>query len=138
GVSAVFRADAQPLLHLFVEVLQQDLARSHHRLVDLAGQIELELLETRLDLARVSAIPIDLGDAPLEVHAGADGTQYFVARPENALKELEFLLQQGVYAGIRLVAAIHKVHNDHVELLSVAMTAANALLNALRVPRQVI
>src|SRR5690554_5191635 len=79
----VFSPYAQLLLHFLVEILQQHLPCLDHRFVDLGGEIELELLEAELDLVRVTAVLVDLGDAALEIDTGADGTQHFVARPKH-------------------------------------------------------
>src|SRR5574337_1228262 len=96
-VAAVVGAHAQLLLHLLIKVLKQYLARLDHRLVDLAGEVELKLLEAGLDFLGLSAVLVDLGDTPLEVDTGADGAENFVAGPEYTLEELELLRQQLVH-----------------------------------------
>src|SRR5579885_2163243 len=68
-VPAILGPDTKLVLHLLVEVLQQELARLDHRLVDLTGQVELELLEAGLDFVRLTAVLIDLCNAPLEIDA---------------------------------------------------------------------
>ena len=137
-VAAVVGPHAQLLLHLLIEVLKQYLARLDHRLVDFAGEVELELLEAGLDFLGLSAVLVDLGDTPLEIDTGADGTQHFVASPKHALEELELLRQQLVHPCIGLIAAVDEVDHHHVVLLTVAVAAPDALLDALRVPRQVV
>ena len=62
----VFGSNTQFVLHLFVEVLQQNLAGLDHRFIDLARQIKLQLFKASLDRIVVAAVLIDLGDAPLD------------------------------------------------------------------------
>ena len=81
---------------------------------------------------------VDGGDALLEVHAGLDGAQHFVAGAEDALEELELLGQQLEDALVGGVLAVEEVDHHHVVLLAVAVAAADALLDALRVPGQVV
>src|SRR5690606_1901620 len=138
GAATVFGTDAQLVLHFLVEILQQHLSCLDHRLVDLGREIELELLKAGLDFVRVTAVLVDLGDAALEIDTGADGAQHFVARTKLGVEELDLLRQQFGDALVRLVAEIDEVHNHHVVLLTVAVAAPDALLDALRVPRQVV
>ena len=81
---------------------------------------------------------VDVGNATLKVHAGTDSTKHLVTGTKNAFKELEFLIQQFIDSGIGFIAAVYKVHDYHIKLLAVAVAAANALLNTLGVPWQVI
>jgi hypothetical protein len=86
-----------------------------------------------------SAAPlVDADDAFFEIDAGLDGSQNFVAGTEDAAEELELHVQQLIDALVCGVAPVEKVHHDHIELLSIAMAPANALLNALWIPRQVV
>ena len=87
---------------------------------------------------RVAAGLVDLGDAAFKVHAAANGAQHLVAGTKHTLKELKFLCQQLVHAPVGGVAVVHKVDHHHVVLLPVAVAAANALFDALGVPRQVV
>ena len=126
------------LAHFVVEVLQQLLARARHRFVDLEAQFELELVEGGLDLVGLAAALVDGGDALLEVDAGLDRAEHLVAGAEDALEELELLGQQLEDALVGRVLAVEEVDDHHVVLLAVAVAAADALLDALRVPRQVV
>ena len=136
--AAVGGADAQFFLYFFVEVFQHDLPGFVHGFVDFAGEVLPQSGKACLDFFGGTAAAVDVGDAPLEVHAGAYRAQHFVAGAEDAFKELEFFLQQFVHARVGFVATINEVHHDDVVFLPVAVAAADALLNALRVPRQVV
>ena len=81
---------------------------------------------------------INLCDAPLEINAGFHRTQDFIAGTKHAFKQLEFLIQQFVHPFVGLVLTVEKVDHHHVMLLSVTVATANALFNALWVPRQVV
>ena len=58
------------------------------------------MLEAGLDFCRLSAVLVDLGNTPLEVDAGTNRAQHFVAGPEHAFEKLELLRQQFVHAGV--------------------------------------
>ena len=62
-------AQAQPLLYIFVEVFQKGLAGVEHGVGNLAGQIELQLLEGGMDGLGVAAGLVDFGDAAFEIDA---------------------------------------------------------------------
>ncbi len=64
--------------------------------------------------------------------------KHLVARTEHAVEQAEFLVEQLIDSLIGSVRLVQKIHHDHVELLPVAMAAADALLDTLRIPRQVI
>ena len=102
------------------------------------AQLELELVEGGLDLLGLAAVLVDGGDALLEIHAGLDGAEHLVAGAEDALEELELLGQQLEDALVGRVLAVEEVDDHHVVLLAVAMAAADALLDALRIPGQVV
>ncbi len=102
------------------------------------AEFELELVEGSLDFVRLAAVLVDVGDALLEVHAGLDRAQHFVAGAEDAFEELELLGQQLEDALVGGVLAVEEVDDHHVVLLAVAMAAADALLDALRIPGQVV
>ena len=87
---------------------------------------------------RVAAGLVDLGNAAFKVHAAANGAQHFVTGTKHAFKQLKFLRQQFIHALVCRVAVVNKVDYHHVVLLAVAVTAADALLNALGVPGQVV
>ena len=87
---------------------------------------------------RRAAFLVDGEDALLEIHAGFDGAEHFVGCTEDAVEEAEFLAQQFENTAVGLVAFVQEVDDDDIVLLPVAMAAADALLDALRVPGQVV
>ena len=109
-----------------------------HGLVDLQAEFELELVEGGLDLFGLAAALVDGRDAFLEIHAGLDGAEHFVAGTKNTFEEFEFLGQKFEDPLVGGVFAIQKIHHHHVVLLAIAMATADALLDALRVPGQVV
>lgn len=128
----------QTFLHNFVEVFQQRLAFIQHRVADFSRQIELELLEGGMNFVGVAAILVDVGNAALKIDTGFHGAEHFVAGTEHAIEELELLVEQFIDAAIRLIITVEEVNHDHVMLLPITVTAANALLYSLRIPGQVI
>ncbi len=98
----------------------------------------LKLLEGGVDLVGRAALLVDGENAPLEIDTGLDAAQHFVGGTEDAVEEVELLGEQLVDAAVGLVALVEEVDDDDVVLLPVAVAAADALLDALRVPRQVV
>ena len=64
--------------------------------------------------------------------------QHLVACAEHAAEQLELLGEQLVDALVGSVLLVEEVDDDDVVLLAVAVTAADALLDPLRVPGQVV
>jgi hypothetical protein len=58
--------------------------------------------------------------------------------PKTPFEEAELFGEQLQHAAVGGVALVEEVDHHHVVLLAVAMTAADALLDALRVPGQVV
>ena len=81
---------------------------------------------------------VDADDALLKVHAGLDGADNFVTRSKDSIEELEFLGEQLVDANIGGVCFVEEVDDDHIVLLAVAVASADALLDALRIPRHIV
>src|SRR5690606_40601864 len=77
-------------------------------------------------------------DPPLEVDAVLQRAEDLVRSAEDAVEEVELLLQQLEEACIRRVLAVEEVEHQHVVLLAIAMAPADALLHPLRVPGQVV
>ena len=100
--------------------------------------LRLQRAERGVDLLGRAALLVDGEDALLEVHAGLDGAQHLVRGAEDAVEEAELLAEQLEHAPVGLVALVQEVDDDHVVLLAVAVAAADALLDALRVPGQVV
>lgn len=138
GAARVLCGDAEFFLYAFVEVFQHGAAGVEHGLVDFISQFLLQGGEGGFDVGRQAAVAVDISDAAFDVHAAANGAQDFVAGTEDAAEELEFLVEQFVNAGVGFVAAVNEVDDDDIVFLSVAVAAAYALLDALRIPRQVV
>ena len=98
----------------------------------------LELVELELNLLRRAALLVDADDALLEIDAGLDGAEHLVAGAEDAVEEPELLVEKLVDPLVGGVALVEEVDDDDVELLAVAVAAADALLDALRIPGQVV
>ena len=137
-VFTCLQVDAQLFMHLLVKIFQEALARLVYGLVDLRLQLRLQSVEGGLNLHFGPALLVNPGDPLLEIHARFDTAQDLVAGPEDTVKKLEFLGEQLVDALIGGVALVEEIDHDHVVVLSVAMAPADALLNPLRVPGQVV
>ena len=98
----------------------------------------LKLVELEADLLRGAALLVNRHDPLLEVHTGLDGAEHLVAGAENAIEEAEFLIKKLINPQVGGVAPVQEVDDHHIELLAVPVAPANPLLDALRVPRQVI
>ena len=101
-------------------------------------QLRLQRIEGGFDLLGLAAGVVDLEDAFLEVEAAFNAAQHFVAGAKHAREQVELLGEQFQHALVGLVAGVEEVDDHHIETLTVAVAAANALLDALRVPRQVV
>ncbi len=66
-------------------------------------------------------------------NAHAGGSENLVACTEHSIEKLELLVEEFVDSLIGGVFPVQEIHNDHVELLPVAVTASDALLDALRI-----
>ena len=130
--------DAHLLHDLLVEVVEQLLPGVPLAAGDLGLEVELQLVELELDLLRGAALLVDVGDALLEVHARLHRAQHFVAGAEHAVEQAELLVQELVHAHVGGVLLVEEVDHHHVELLAVAVAPPDALLDALRVPGQVV
>ncbi len=138
SIEHVEALDAHLLDDLLVEVVEQLLARVPLAYGDLVGELALELVELALDLFGGAARLVDRRDAFLEVYAGLDRAEYLVAGAEHAVEEPELLVEELVDALVGGVGTVQEVHDDDVELLPVAVAAADTLLDPLGVPGQVV
>ena len=121
-----------------VEVVEDLGFGAGHLFRDLARELILKLFERGIDLAGRLAAGEDVTDSLLEVEAILDRTEHLVAGAEHTREQLELVRQQLQDALFRDVSLVTEVHDDDVVLLPEAVHAADALLDALRVPRQVI
>ena len=113
------------------------LRASKHLFADLVLQVGLKLVESSIHFVFIAGALNDLQNAPLNIDAPLDHPKHFVAGSEHSLKQHELLAREAGYPLLGAVLEIEKVDDGHVDLLSVAVTAPDALLNALRIPRQV-
>ena len=130
--------DAHLLHDLLVEVVEQLLASIALALRDLRLHLQLELVELELNLLRAAALLVDGGDALLELHPRLDHAEHLVAGAKDAVEEAELLVEELVDAQVGGVLLVEEVDHHHVVLLTVAVTAPDALLDALRVPGHVV
>src|SRR5690606_6072288 len=87
---------------------------------------------------RRPALLIDRKDTLFKIDARLDRAEYIVGCAEEPVEQIELLVQKLVNALVRFVALVEKINDDHVMLLAVTVASPNALLDPLRVPRQVI
>ena len=130
--------DADLFDDFLIEVVEQFFAGVPLAGGDFGVEFLLKLVKLELDLLRRAAFLVDGGDAFLEIHARFDGPEHFVAGPEHAAEEPELLVQQFVHPLVGGVALVEEVDHHHVEFLAVAVAAADALLDALGIPGQVV
>ena len=97
----------------------------------------MQLVEGSVDLGFGAGALHDLENAALDIHAALDHAQHFVARAEDAFEQVELLVEKLVDALLGVVLEVQEIDDGHVDLLAVAVAAPDALLHALRVPRQV-
>ena len=100
--------------------------------------LRLQRAERGVDLFGRAALLVNGKDALLEVDAGLDGPKHLIGGAEDAVEEAELLAQQLEHAAVGLIAFVQEVDDHHVVPLPVAVAAADALLDALRVPGQVV
>src|SRR5262249_29431510 len=137
-VEIIAAADADLLDYLLVEVVQQLLPSFFAPVVNFRFEVFLKLIELERNLFRRAALLIDRDDALLEVHAGLNGPEHFVARAENSVKQAELFVEELIDPHVGSVAPVKKVDDHNVELLAVPVASADALLDALRIPRKVV
>ena len=109
-----------------------------HPLIYLNFQVPLQGVEVEFDLLRCPAILINVRDTFFKIHAGLDGAKDFVTRSKNSAEKLEFVTEELIDPLVGSVVFVQEIHHDHIVFLAVAVTATNALLNTLRIPRQIV
>jgi len=137
-VFACLQVHPQLFVHLLVKIFQEALARLVYGLVDLRLQLRLQGVEGVLNLRFGPTLLVNPGNPLLEINARFDTAQDLVAGPEDTVKKLEFLGEQLVDALIGGVALVEEIDHHHVVVLAVTMAPADALLDPLRVPWQVV
>ncbi len=121
-----------------VKIFKDGLSCGGHLLIDSLGQFFLQLVKLMLYLACCLAGLVYFGDALLEIHAGFDRAKHLIRGAKQAAEQTEFLVEQFINTYIGGILLVEEVDNHHVIFLPIPMAATDALLNALRVPRQVV
>lgn len=122
-------------MDVLVKPLEQLPTRIVHTGTDAFVHFLLEKLsERRFNLLRGSAFLVDGKDPLLEIDPRLDTSEHIVRGTEHAVEQVELLAQKFEHPAVRFVAFVEKVDHDDIVLLSVAMTAADALFYPLGVP----
>ena len=129
---------AQPQAHVIIEMLEQQPAGVAQSSGDDFIQFALKRVKRLVDLALGPAGLIDVADASLEIAPVIERAEDFIGLAEEAVEQTELLVKELEQPRVRGVFAVQKVDDDHVELLAVAVAAADALLDLLRVPWQIV
>ena len=125
-------------MHVGIEVFEQlDPGLGHGRR-DLFVEFALQLVERVADLIGGAAPLVDLADPFLDVDARFERPQHIVGGSEDPVEELEFLVQQFKHPQVGLIRPVDEVDDHHVVLLAIAVAAADALFDALRVPGKIV
>ena len=130
--------EAEALVHILVEVLEERTARVVDPRLDLLVHFGLQPAEGGVDLFGRPALLVDVQDALFEIDTRLDTAEHVVRGPEDTIEEAELFGQKLQNAAVRLIAFVQEVDHDYVVLLAVAVAAADALLDALWVPGQVV
>jgi len=129
---------AQPLVHVLVKVFEEFAAGLVQAGADLFVHLGLEPAERRVDLGGGATLLVDGKDALLEVDPRLDAAQDFVGGSKDTAEEAELLDQELEDPAISLVPLVQEVDDHDVVLLTIAMAAPDALLDALGIPGQII
>ena len=81
---------------------------------------------------------VDAGNAFFKIYTRFNGAQHFVAAAKDAVKKLKFFREELIDTLIRFVLLVEEIDDNDVMLLAVPVAAANALLDALRIPGKVV
>ena len=132
-------ADPHFLDHRVVEVTHEVLPRARLGLEDLLLEVLFELPKGILDLRGGATLLIDLVDPLFESNPGwINSAEHLVTGAENRAEKGELGLKQLVNPTIRGICRVDEINHHHIALLAVTVTAADALLDSLGVPRQVV
>ena len=134
----VCELEAQALVHVLVEALEEPAARLVEPRADLLVHLSLQRAKGGVDLFGRPTRLVDAQDTLFEIDTRLDTAEHLVRRAEDSAKEAELLGQKLQDAPVGRVAFVQEVDHDHIVLLAVAVATADALLDALRVPRQVV
>jgi len=127
----------QAFLHFHVKAFQNLLLHVFHARGYISFQFLLQLFKRRADFGFGAAFLVNQPYAFFKVHA-VDLAKDFVGSAEHLAEQLEFVVKQAENAHIGIISLIDEVDDDNVALLPVAVAAAYALLDPLRIPGQVV
>ena len=134
----LIQLEAEPIMHILIKMLDQQMPG----FIQAGGNVRLQLaLQGRKSPINLSGSParlINRQNALLKIQATVHAAQDLIGRAKHTIKQLELVRQQFQHPLIGMVAGIDEVDHHHIMLLPVAMTTANPLLNALRVPGQIV
>ena len=91
-----------------------------------------------VDFLRSSASKENFSNPTLELLTVPGFSQCGIAAAQYPIEDFQLVGEQFQQALFRLIISIEEVHNHHVILLFATVTTTDSLLNALRIPRQVI
>ena len=98
----------------------------------------MQFAECRLNLLRSAALLVDGENPLLKIDAGLDRSKDIVRGPKDSAEQAEFLAEEFENTTINFIALVEKVYNHDIELLTIAVAAANPLFDALRIPGQIV
>ena len=123
--------------NVLVEVLKQLFTSCLHRRAYLLVHLLLYMVEGGIDFFGSTTVLVDVKHPLLKVNTALHRAKDFVAGAKDAIEKMELLIQQLIYPHIGFVLHIDEVAHYHIILLAITMTASDALLHTLRIPRQV-
>jgi len=91
-----------------------------------------------IDFLRSSASEEDFSNPMFKLFAVSNFPQRGIAAAQYPIEDFQLVGEQFPQALLRLIISIEEVHNHHVIPLFATVTTTDSLLNALRIPRQVI
>ena len=132
-------AELQLPMDLIVEVLQEFRAGVPEGRLNLRFEVVLQLIEGGVYLGRCAAGLVNRrGSRFSKSTPDSRAPSTSSEAPKTPSKSLNFSSSSSKTRWSASIATIEEIDDDHVVLLAVAVTAADPLLDALRVPRQVV
>ena len=126
--------DTHPLYYFLVEIIEKFLTCIALSFDNFGLQLPLELVELELNLLWCAALLVNSGDAFFKIDSRLYCPQHLIAGAKYTAEETKLLSQQFVHPLVGGVVFVEEVHHHYVELLPIAMTAADTLLDTLGVP----
>ena len=127
--------DLEQTMDIFIKVFQNLLADFLQFFGNCGFQFRLKLIKCRLDLFFGTALIVYLQNFHLQSGGVVNLAQHIIRCTENTIKQLELVSKQFVYPFVCCITLVQKVDHNHIIRLPVTVAAANALFNALGIPR---